>query len=481
MKKRDISKMFIYRWRYQIGYGCLGLVFAFLLVFLSSHTPGGLTDDEMRSVVESNSVGEELSLSGIIDAPFRLLQKISVQIFGLSIISIKLPAIIIAFLTGLGLIVLLNRWYKSNVAVLASGLAITSGMFLFVAQNGTPNIMYVFWPTVIMILGSLILNEDKPKFWCVVGLAAALGLSLYSPFMVCIVGAIMIATIIHPHLRFTVKSLGAKRIAVGVAVFSIVVVPIILAAIRGGDISELIGIDAVSGTDMIANLKMAILPFISFNSSVDGIELSPIFGLPIVVLLLLGFTNSLKERYTAKNYILTIWVLLSVAIVGLTRGMAVIMLLPFTILLASGLEFVIEKWYGLFPENPYARVGGLIPISFFIIVTIGTGVLHFAYGYYFTPQVARHFNDDLELISKYLVDDAVIVAPSESMEYKFYKTLEDGGDVIVIDSVPEDTVSRLIVVRDFDRSEVKDYELAEIITSSRTNDSDRFYVYQYDR
>lgn len=72
--------------------------------------------------------------------------------FGLSVYSVKLPSIIIGTMLGGLLILLLNRWFKNNVALLASILAVLSASFLYLAGSGTPLIMLVFWPTLLLWL-----------------------------------------------------------------------------------------------------------------------------------------------------------------------------------------------------------------------------------------------------------------------------------------------------------------------------------------
>ena len=119
--KTKLKIPFLYRYRFIWGYFVLLLVFFGLLSFLPSIAPGGISSTEMQSVVESQKVTQNFISDGrVIDLPYHALQKACISIFGLSLYTIKLPSIIIAVLTALFLILLLNRWFKSDVAIVSS-------------------------------------------------------------------------------------------------------------------------------------------------------------------------------------------------------------------------------------------------------------------------------------------------------------------------------------------------------------------------
>ena len=146
MKKITISKLFLYRYRFVIGYVVLGLAFVGLLIGLPMIAQTGLSNAEIESATSSYYLGRNGILNGdLVDLPYRVLQKFSIMLFGLTAYAIKLPSIIMGLLLGFLLILLLNRWFKSNVSLLASCLIILSTPFLFLAGSGTPLIMVVFW------------------------------------------------------------------------------------------------------------------------------------------------------------------------------------------------------------------------------------------------------------------------------------------------------------------------------------------------
>ena len=161
MKSLRFDKSFFYKNRYIIGYSLLALVFSFILLFASLNLPGGLTQEEMASVVTSNSLSfSDLSSFAITNLPYHIFQHISLAIFGVSTLSIKLPSLLAALGTVVGLIMLLRIWFKPSLSILATTIIITTGQFLMIAQAGTPDIMYLFWSVWTLVL-SIKLIQSK--------------------------------------------------------------------------------------------------------------------------------------------------------------------------------------------------------------------------------------------------------------------------------------------------------------------------------
>ena len=161
--KNTTKQFFARRYRIITGYIVLLIAFFCVLVFLPEVAPGGLSSAEMQSTIKSSNINTDFIQQGnIIDLPYHLLQKLSLTIFGLNLISSKLPSIIIGVFAALFIVLLINRWFKSDVAVFGSVLAVLSAAFLFLTTSGTPTIMYIFWLALILWLGSKIVgNKDS--------------------------------------------------------------------------------------------------------------------------------------------------------------------------------------------------------------------------------------------------------------------------------------------------------------------------------
>lgn len=476
MKKLTISKLFLYKHRFGIGYAVLALAFLAIIIILPLVSPTGLSTAEMQSAVTSENLHFSNFTTGeLADAPYHALQKISIDLFGLSAYAVKLPSIIIAALLGLLLVLLLNRWFKNNVAMLASIIAILSTPFLYLAGTGTPLIMLVFWPVLLLWLGSKIQGRNHPKpIYCFL-FAFALLLALFTPYMIYLAIFIVLFAILNPHLRFTIKKLPKiPLIVTGVIILSG------LAALGYGFfrhpdlVAQLFTATSFDGSQYLNNIKAGILPFFFGNNS-DSVFLSPMFGLAALALALVGLISTAKGFFASRNAIASCFIVFAVILSGFNPEAAVLLVIPFAILTAHGLRYILEKWYGLFPENPYARVFAIFPISLFLGIIIVSDLSHYIFGYRYNPAVADQFNNDLVLIQENLLDQpTTLLIAANTTEYNFYQLLKD-NNLTVASAIPNQPTGRLATLGKW--PEKINGELNTIITSPKSHNSDRIYVY----
>jgi len=487
MAKLVISKLFLYRYRFIIGYVILGLAFVALIFCLPLISPAGLSDAERTSVVESYNLHFSSITSGdLVDLPYHILQKLSILAFGLTPYAIKLPSILVGLVLGLLLILLLNRWFKSNVALLASILTVLSTPFLYLAGSGTPLIMLVFWPTLLLWLGSKIQGEKAPKpLWCFV-FALALLLAIYTPHLVYLVAFIIFFTLWNPHLRFTVKSLP-KVPLIGMGVILLGGLAIWFTNILS---SSTVALTLFFDQDFsfphfFENIKAGFAPFFSWGQPLEGVYLSPLVGLASLALALTGLFSTRRGFFASRNAIASCFIVFSVILAGLTPDSALLLILPLSILTAHGLRYILEKWYGLFPSNPYARIFAVFPLSILLAVMIIPSLSHFVYGYKYTPAVANEFSSDLSLIRTHLKENSILIAPDNTLNHAFYAVYEDRHHTIQLHGSTEkflkssvrDDIVTLGKVTDLELP--SGYGLERIITSPNRDNSDRIYIYSY--
>lgn len=480
MKKLVISKLFLYRHRFVIGYLLLGLAFIGLLFIMPTISPNGLSENEMSSVVDSSMLGQgTLSSGDITDLPYHALQNISIHFLGLNSFAIKLPSIIIGILLGLFLILLLNRWFKNNVALIASILTVLSAPFLYLAGSGTPLIMLVFWPTVLLWLGSKIQGKTLPRTIYSFIFAICLMLAIFTPYMIYLVTFIVIYAFAHPHLRFTIKRLPRVPFvlttilvlaAIGLLGYNLVIHPDVASKLF---LTENFDINTV-----LPNLSQAFLPFFSWTGAVESVFLSPMIGVSSIALAFIGLASTAKGFFASRNSIATLFLVFTILLSGVSPDSAVLIILPLAILTAHGIRYILEKWYNLFPENPYARIFGLIPIGTLLGIMIISSISHFTFGYRYNPSVAHEFNDDLSLIYQKLPEDTTLLIPAGTLNYDFYKILEQHTNYSVISTITkDDSISHLATLGRWSLDKKSPYKLSRIITSSKSTESDRIYIY----
>lgn len=475
-KKIIISRLFLYRYRFIIGYIFLSLAFIATIVFLLFLTTNGLTEAEMKSATTSYSLNFSSILNGnIIDLPYRILQKFSIAIFGLTIFSVKLPSILIGLFLGFLLILLLNRWFKNNVALFASIITVFSAPFLFLAGFGTPLIMLVLWPTLLLWLGSKIQGKKHPKPIYSLIFAFILLLSLFTPHLIYLVGFIILFAFFNPHLRFTIKKLPKIPLITTMIIVISGITFFTISCISHPEIAKnLIWTSDFSLDHFIGNINTAFAPFFTWNGSVESVFLSPLIGLGVLSLAIVGLISTTKGFFASRNAIASCFIVFSIILSGLNPESAILIILPLAILTAHGLRYILEKWYTLFPENPYARIFAILPISLFLGIIIVSDISHFVFGYRYTPGVANQFNNDLSLIYENLNENDTLVVTTDT-EYNFYNILNKTSNIKVTDQIPIN--KPFATLGKIDNAE-NSGNLHHIITSPKSDNSARIYIYE---
>ena len=475
MKKITISRLFLYKHRFLIGYIVLGLAFVALLFALPLFAQNNLSEAEIESATSSYALSIDAPMNGdLVNLPYRILQKASIMIFGLNTYSIKLPSIVIGLLLGLLLILLLNRWFKNNVSLLASCLVILSTPFLFLAGSGTPLIMLVFWPTLLLWLGSKIQGEKKPKPIYSLIFAVSLFASIFTPYMIYFAIFCVLFVFLQPHLRFILKSLPKLPLLCVLIIIGCGAALLALNIIKHPEIiSELLLSSSFRPENFFSNIGTGLAPVFSWKNSLQNVFLSPLMSLPAFALVLIGLFSTTRGFFASRNSIAALLLIFTIVITGLNPEAVVFFILPFAILVAHGLRYLLEKWYGLFPENPYARIAAILPLAILFAIILVPSVLQYVYGYRYNPSIANEFNYSLPIIRENLTDETLLV----SKHYDFYKILENYSDLKVVDTVPADAPEHLAVLENTISDE--NYELDRIITSPMSDNSDIIYLYTY--
>jgi hypothetical protein len=477
MPKHKISELFLYKHRYAIGYGLLAIIFVTIVVMAQLVT-GGVSTDEMASTVASSSLAENLFSSDILNLPFRALQWASVSLFGLSVWSVKLPAAILAACSGVALVFLLKRWSKMSVVIPAATLILASSQFLFSAQDGTPGILYILLPILVLLFGHISGSSKQLKLPALLVTAVLLAISVYTPFLVYFVAAILVVCLVHPRIRHAVRTATRWYLWLALAVFAVCVAPLVVACANQPDTLRLLLTNGATDINVLQGFKQFVTTLFFSNAQASSTVLAPVYGLPVTALVIAGFVYGLQQRHRAKYYMILGWLVISVVVLAFDPSVTSLVFAPLVLLLTKGLAIVIQKWYDLFPSNPYARVTGLAPIAFLILTVCLTSTTHFMFGYHYSPQVARFYNDDITLLRANMKDGSVVLTKPDSLDYKFYKILEKHAQVVVVDKLPDKRPGQLITVGRQESTASSDLKLVRVVVSSRTDDANRLYIYE---
>ncbi|MDN5275827.1 MAG: conserved rane protein of unknown function [Candidatus Saccharibacteria bacterium] len=466
----QITDFFIYRARYIIGYGIIGLLLVALLAFAGFFVPGGLSDNEIAAVVRSDAINwSNASTYTITHLPFHLLQQLSLDLFGVHNWSIKLPSLIIGLLSAIGLIVLFNQWFKQRIALIASFIAITTGQFIFVAQSGNPSIMYIFLTIWLLVFATLIARASRWKFLWRILFFVFVAMSIYTPLSIYVLIAIALTVFLHPHLRYLLRQMSKLKLIGAFILSAIILVPLVTGIIRDPSLGlTLLGIPGTL-PDIPANIMVLLKQYFLFWQPSSSPLMTPVFGFGSMLLIGMGFYFLLKTRETSQSYLIIIWLLCLLPVLILNPDFTSVMFVPMVLLLALGINGLIGYWYRLFPKNPYARITALLPLAV-LFGTLGfAGFDRYVHGYYYDPGTATHFSRDLRLLPR----DVPNVVVSQDQQ-AFYQVVAHHTPAMTVSTAPNS--DRFVATRDAMQS-FEGYTIERIITSNRQADADRFYVY----
>ena len=103
---------------------------------------------------------------------------------------------------------------------------------------------------------------------------------------------------------------------------------------------------------------------------------------------------------------------------------------------------------------------------------IGSGLSHFIFGYHYAPRVANNFNNDLTIITNNISKETPLLITDDTKNGDFYKLLDKYEDYIIIDHS-----SDVAEYAAFSARKDEGFELKQIITSPKSRNSDRLYIY----
>jgi len=117
MAKKIVNPKQKVQFRNIFGYLLFFSLLLFLVLFYFTDIPVGLSTTEMASATISGNLDLVNWLpSQVIDLPYHFIQWLSINIFDISVFSIKLPSIIMAILTGVMVLFIIRELYNTKVA-----------------------------------------------------------------------------------------------------------------------------------------------------------------------------------------------------------------------------------------------------------------------------------------------------------------------------------------------------------------------------
>lgn len=480
--KKLVSEYPLYRWRFAIGYTVAALLVGTIFVFAAMYLPNGLRAEEKLTAIASGSLSYEIfDPQLVVNLPYLLLQRASFAIFDVSIFTIKLPSILLGVLAMLGVFLLIREWFKKNIAITTGIVAITMPAMIFAAQDGTPTILMLAVSVWLLLSATYVTRLRKPALFWKLLTFFLLSINLYVPLGMYLNLAVITTMIFHPHIRLVMRRMNVHHVIIGLASGLVVTAPLIYSVSTDLGIgATMLGIPEAIGSLKSAAISLATILFGSYGQNVPPIA-PPIVSTGVLAVVIIGIYRFIMIKHTARSYIIWFWALTIVPLVFLNQQYATYLLPLIILMIAMGLNTLINEWYKMFPRNPYARIIGLVPLGLIVGGIAISGLARYDLAYTYTPTIANRFDDDSRILQSALsaadrVGDNEVFVAVEEAEMPFYELVARyGGGFKPTTSL--DVPTPVIVSSGHPEQLSIEAAPTEIFTNSKSDDSARFYLY----
>jgi 4-amino-4-deoxy-L-arabinose transferase-like glycosyltransferase len=478
VSKPKINKLWLYRYRFYILQAVLAITFIGLVVTALLNSAQTVSQAEMESAVASSTLTSHSIISGdIVNLPYRALQTLSLHLFGLTPLAIKLPSLILALLSGVFVLFLINRWYRTNVAIIASILVIPSTLFLGAATTGTPAILLILYPALIFWLGAKVVGAKHPSPLSYFAFAIVLALACYTPYFIYFTIFIPLLCVLHPHLRMHLKRFSKLKLLLLILVFLLLLTPMFITPfVEFSALKQLFLPAQLTAASIGANFRELLGVFSHFTSAAGIGILTPVIGIALSLIALVGFATILPERHASRYRVTGLFTLFAIGATIIDPACITIFFIPVAILIASGVSFILTEWYSLFPENPYPRIfGGIFILAVAALIVIGN-TSFYLYATNHNPATASKHFYELSALQPYLDQRATIVVPED--QAPFYQLLTRLHPITITTSAPATESPQTTIFFDPPATTPPRLALDRIVTGTTYDRADLLYVYQ---
>jgi hypothetical protein len=379
------------KWQPIALYGALVVLFAFLLWWQLGSLPGDYSPSELAAMSQAHSF--TFIYEHPIHAPFSVPAGVLLHFHPNSLLAVRVVSTLFGLLTLSSFFWLVRAWHGQRAAVLGTLVFGLSAWFLHAARLGSSDVL-AFGLLTLTACGVWFKQSGKslPIILCMV-IAAAF---LYVPGMIwfVIAGVIWqwktIDRIFKDHL-WMVTAGGVLLLAI--------LTPLALAIHRTPQLAKVVVGLPASGWPQLFETARGIL-----GAPLQFVWRGPLWPehwlgrLPILDafcmgMLFLGAYVYIKHRKLVRTQLMVVILLISCVLIGLNGGMTATIMVPFVfVLVAAGIEFILERWFTVFPRNPIAQSVGMGLVCLAVLSSCAYGYRHYFVAWPAAPETKAAFS-----------------------------------------------------------------------------------------
>lgn len=356
---------------------------------------GGLTKEANQA--EYDYIASVTSGKKIVNNPVYILHKApTYALFKMNIKSIgyyRVVSALFALLAVVSCFFILREWYSDRVAVLGSGLFLTSAWVLHIARLATPEASYLLMMPLLWVAVWLYNTTLQRSALLLLSVLAAL--SFYIPGF----GWLLILAVAwkYKHLWKEVSTTPKWFRFLCVSTMVIFLVPLIWAESRSSQVLlTTFGLPThFPGLKVVVQNLINIPAHLFFRGPNDPskwlgrLALLDVFS---SVLLLIGLYSLRYHTKTIRTQLLAGMCSVLILLIAVGGPVTITALMPLAyLIIATGLAFMLQQWVAVFPYNPVARALATAIMSIVIILVSYYHINQYFIAWPHTPATKKVF------------------------------------------------------------------------------------------
>ena len=361
-RKRSIQRSWLYRYRYLLASILLAVIVLAISIYRFWSVPSGLSASEKLSAIASGRLASG-NITGLVNAPWLIPEALAIKLYGMTIFALRLPALLLVVASILTMMLAIRAIYRPSLAMMGGLLMACSAFTISLGRAGTPAVMTVLLLTLAILLGYYVVNA-KQKVAPAVGLALDLVALSYMSGGLYIVVVLAAVALLHPKSRYTIKR--HKKLLAGVAVAYVILllVPMLLIGKGRTTLASLLAI----GTPSLANLHQLAAGYVVGSAGLTGGLMTPMLTITGAIMVVIGLITLARRGglLSLRSYVIISLLVAGISMTMFNPDYIYLLFVPTILLEVIAIGYIVDKWHGLFPQNPYARSLAILALSILI-------------------------------------------------------------------------------------------------------------------
>lgn len=421
-RKRSIQRSWLYRYRYLLASILLAVIVLAISIYRFWSVPSGLSASEKLSAIASGRLASG-NITGLVNAPWLIPEALAIKLYGMTIFALRLPALLLVVASILTMMLAIRAIYRPSLAMMGGLLMACSAFTISLGRAGTPAVMTVLLLTLAILLGYYVVNA-KQKVAPAIGLALDLMALSYMSGGLYIVVALAVVALLHPKSRYTIKR--HKKLLAGVAVAYVILllVPILLIGKSRTTLASLLTI----GTPGLANLHHLAAGYVAGSAGLTGGLMTPMLTITGAVMVVIGLITLARRGglLSLRSYMIISLLIVGVDMATFNPDYIYLLFIPTILLEVIAIRYIVDKWHGLFPQNPYARSLAILALSILIGSISLLDINRYISAVSYQAGVVYQYDQTLPAVNQLLTSnphaEIRLVANSET-DYQLYSLL----------------------------------------------------------